>query len=182
MIYFLLSLAAWQLCIQSYVYMWEKKKKKGTEAAIAAHGCLVFSYGCVDAARWSSPLGDMIRAPLLSNDAILGWLTSQLTRRCFISFFRINVCLSSTSKATSQGSLTTPSFIWFIYKPCPCAWLSFCTHLAVHGWLHWSNLTSTNDVCKTTAAAGRNGHLSGSYIHLAFHMLRRHEVKSTTLS
>lgn len=86
--------------------------------------------------------------PLLSNDAILGWLTSQLTRRCFISFFRINVCLSSTSKATSQGSETTPSFIWFIYKACPCASLSFCTHLAVHGWLHWLNPASTNDVCK----------------------------------
>lgn len=72
---------------------------------------------------------------------------------CFISFFRINVCLSSTSKATSQGSVTTRSFIWFIYKPCPCASLSFCTHLAVHGRLHWSSRRSTSDVCKTTAAS-----------------------------
>lgn len=37
----------------------------------------------------------------------LGWLTSQLTRQCFISFFRINVCLCITTKAPS-GSLTTP--------------------------------------------------------------------------
>lgn len=129
------------------------RDQKGIEEEMTICGCLVVLPGCVEAVWWSSPLGDMIRAPPPSNDAILGWLPSQLTRQCFISFFRINVCLSSTSKATSQGSVTTRSFIWFIYKPCPCASLSFCTHLAVHGRLHRSSRRSTNDVCKTTAAA-----------------------------
>lgn len=48
------------------------KIKKDSEEEMAARGCLVVSPGCVDAAWWSSPLGDMIRAPLPSNDAILG--------------------------------------------------------------------------------------------------------------
>lgn len=34
----------------------------------------------------------------------LGWLTSQLTRLCFISFLGINVCLCISSKAEIQGS------------------------------------------------------------------------------
>lgn len=122
-----------------------------TELLYSETDCIVRLLGGLGwmcgAAWWSSPLRDMIRALLPSNDAILGWLTSQLTRQCFISFFRINVCLSTASKATSQGSLTTSSFIWFIYKPCPCVSLSFSTHLAVHGWSHWSSQTSANNVC-----------------------------------
>ena len=109
--------------------------------------------GCAVQRDWSDPLRDLIRGLLLSNDAILGWLTSQLTRWCFISFFRVNVCLSSASKATSQGSLTTLSFIRVIYKRCPCAWLGISKHLAVHDWSHWSSQSSTNNMWPTTAVA-----------------------------
>lgn len=151
--------------------------KKGMEEETSACGCLVVSPGCVDAAWWSSPLGDMIRAPLLSNDAILGWLTSQLTRQCFISFFRINVCLSSTSKATSQGSLTTPSFIWFIYKPCPCASPSSLTHLAVQGCI------DRTKPLLTMRADQRQQHSLDAFqclLRIRFYMLLGHDVKSTT--
>ena len=47
-----------------------------TDCVVSLLGGLAWMCG---AARWSSPLRDMIRALLLSNDAILGWLTSQLT-------------------------------------------------------------------------------------------------------
>lgn len=46
------------------------RDQKGIEEEMTACGCLVVSPGCV--AWWSSPLGDMIRAPPPSNDAILG--------------------------------------------------------------------------------------------------------------
>lgn len=82
---------------------------------------------------WSSPLRDVIRALLLFNDPTLGWLTSPADRR-FISSFRINVCLSNPCKAASQGSQTAWSFIRFIYSVCPCASLSFFSHLTVHSW------------------------------------------------
>lgn len=44
------------------------------------HAGVLGGRGCMcSAAWWSAPLRDMIRALLLSNDATLGWLTSQLT-------------------------------------------------------------------------------------------------------
>lgn len=42
------------------------------------------------------------RSPLMM--LFLGWPTSQLTRRCFISFPGINVCLCISSKAKIYGS------------------------------------------------------------------------------
>lgn len=138
-------------CIQKQIVLW-------------ACGLGVLGWMC-GTVWWSSPLRDMIRSLHLSNDAILGWLTTQLTRQCFISFFRINVCLSTAAKATSQGSQTTPSFIWFIYKPRPCASLSFSTHLAVPGWSDRSSQTSTNDVCSQQQQHALNTSNPISYLH-----------------
>lgn len=162
------DLSPWQLTVTTPVHVRQRGcfQKQIVFVGMWAHRCRLDVWYSVVVI---SPQRHMIRVLHLSNDAILGWLTTQLTRQCFISFFRINVCLSTAAKATSQGSLTTPPFIWFIYKPRPCASLSFSTHLPVSGWSDWLSQTSTNDVCSTTAACLE--HLQSNLLSSLFNVL-----------
>lgn len=76
--------------------------------------------GCMrSAAWWSAPLRDMIRALLLSNDATLGWLTSQLTDSALLVSSGWTSAVPPRRKPHLEGHWRHRPLLGLFIKPCP---------------------------------------------------------------